>query len=388
MKKLETINKVLAFQLIFFLFIYLSEILHQNIGEKLIIIGPCILLVLGEINIFIYSLQKIIDVLTQSLAKRVMKEWEDAKNNIRRNVVHFMEVNKEKMSSSVIRQLMVTFCEDDEIFKIFVNEIKRKYETDTKNQAYFSYFLLENYAHNGVLLLFEEDKEFKNQCEEFSKDICKKTIKDFYGEKIDEKIEKRFNELLIGILHCCVLNNYVDTEKFIFIVKSILTWIDSIAKEGKIILYQDSVASFMLIFPVIKEKLVKINKYTKDIEAGFSNFESTKWFKQILKISYNEVLRCANGDKISFSQVTGGHEYLGLMSIYYDKLCFWEQRRLLNVFIKRNQHISKYIELDDEKVIVYILSAAFMRTFKSECDLPYKVASLVNLYADELVSLV
>lgn len=311
------------------------------------------------------------------------KVWRNILKGTDSKVLLYLQNNRNKVPISTLLQLIAIYSADDKIFSMLLKEGVELYKKgDESTKSILSLILLKNVGHNAVTILFSDDRELRIECEEISKEYSDSLKNDF--DNLQEAVtEKGLLNFFRKLLHCCLPSNSINKEEFIIHLKYIFAWIlQNITKEN-IDSHQESMLTFILLLPAIKNKMSENNINDEEIAKSIHKIEISEWFQYLLDKSYqyidfnlcrNETVLVKNEFWVKYSYIT---------SMYYEKMNLRYKIRMLNK-IKTIQE-KLYKEYDPEKVVLFLLLASPIRVVKSDEDLLYNWLSLIYSCMNSLI---
>ena len=310
-----------------------------------------------------------------SYSQRSEKVWRNILKGTDSDVLLYLQNNTNKVPISTLLQLISIYSTNDKIFSMLLQESVELYKNgDVPTISILSLILLKNASHNAVSMLFSEERELRFECEEISKAYSDSMKNDFIS--LQEAVtEKGLLNFFRKLMHCCLPSNGINKEEFMIHLKYVFAWIlQNITKEN-IDSHQESMLTFILLLPAIKNKLKENGINDDKIEKSIRKIEISEWFQYLLNKSYqyidfnlcrNETILVKNEYWVKYSYIT---------SMYHEKMSLRYKNRMLNKINTIQEKL--YKEYDPEKVVLFLLLASPIRSFKSEEDLLYNWLSLI-----------
>ncbi len=386
-KSIIKIEKIVLILIIMCIFGVLSGRIYEFVGQE--ITNSCfyVLIILSFVLAFVLVVKYLKGIFNSSYSRKSKKVWGKIKEKAEKKVLLYLKNNRKHMEVSEVVLFMDIYSENPLIFSRLLNEVERLYKSsDYYIKSVLSLVLLKNEDHNEVTKLFKSNLKLETNCKDISKENVRTIKKDF------ECLQKEVNDkkLLIffqKLSHICLPQNSISDEELFEFLNFILGWaIQNVSKEN-INSYQESMSVFILLIPVMKNRLNKLKKYNMNIddsiEICFNQIEHSKWFKYLIDMAYKNVYVSLCSNDTSFIKNEQWISYLCIISLYNEKLFFWKKLKLLGKINNKQQKL--YKEYDVEKVVLFVLGSSSIREVKSSDDLLYNGLSLVYLCMSPLI---
>lgn len=335
----------------------------------------------------IYSvLRFLVDVLDREInffEWKATRIWEDVQDNVKTNITHYIEVNKGAsqyaLPTVVWGQLISIYNQDAEVIHKILEIMDKVYEQVRKNdlmQVIFSYILLNNCGNNEIAEFFEKNQGLKGQCEEISKGLAHSEIKEF-----SNNVRELDDKLILGLLHACLPNNSILKDDIIYTLRMVLgsfqrDIVDKNTKDDR-----EIILKFILMVPLIEEKMRRANIKNCDITNNINSIKDSKYLRDIVKKSHQQIMAYLNMDNINYQQFEQFALHASILCVYYDKMSWLERNHLYREVRVRNRKHHRYYD-SDERAILLILYAAPLQMFKKEGNLMYDLAVLACMCVD------
>ena len=187
------------------------------------------------------------------------------------------------------------------------------YISNDSTHCILSYILLDNCDKNQVAIFFEANPDLKRQCEIISKELAHSQVKAFYRGSVE------LNEnLVLALLHACLPNNSI-LEEIDYLLRLVISSVLSNIVDKDIDEYDEVILKLILMLPLIKERIGKINTIDEKIIKNIENIENSKELKQLVNKSYQYIEQCFEED-LSLAQFNSFVMYTCVLCTYYDKM--------------------------------------------------------------------
>lgn len=375
-KNIIIIRKVVVAIAVLFIFVFLSENLHELTKNRLINICKYII----PIALFLLFLtelsEKIVDFCQGLLAKKERELWKSIKKSMQVNIIHYIE-QQGKMPISVIYQLMIIYHRNDKICTGLTKILINKYYFDDKSKNIISFILLNNQNNNIISAAFNNIPELKKQCEVLSKDNVD------FALKYDIKNNGITDRFIVGLLHVCLPSSNLNKEQTIYLLRCLLGWI--LEKQSSIVTDEEknTLMSVVTILPLIKQRLQNADFYDEYIIDTLEKIEQAKWLKESIDKSFNCIFNQLDRNLDYCQYISDNIKHICIIRLYYDKLTLCQREKMYKK-IKSIKKKLTFIE-SDEKMLTFLLYASQMKNSNKNDELIYELATIVCLCAGQFV---
>lgn len=380
-KKIKKIKKYYVEMTIILVLVFLGIKFYEKTGYIVLSFILSIFVGILIVHWILDVVDKALEIRNQQFASKASTLWNDVKKNARPNLIHYIDKNSDNIYNPPLiffGQLIMAYHNDATVFDKLLEKIVKIYISNDSTHCILSYILLDNCDKNQVAIFFEANPDLKKQCEIISKELAHSQVKAFYRGSVE------LNEnLVLALLHACLPNNSI-LEEINYLLRLVISSVLSNIVDKDIDEYDEVILKLILMLPLIKERIGKINTIDEKIIKNIENIENSKELKQLVNKSYQYIEQCFEED-LSLAQFNSFVMYTCVLCTYYDKMSESIQNKLYKKIKDRNQLLSKYFEKDDKKIILFVLAALPLKMFKSEGDMIYQLELLAYLCATKVI---
>ena len=370
-KALRIGSEIIVVLTIVFFAVYLSEKYHEKTGEFFSAVSVYLISILLIAYLIIEIVRNTCDLIEKCYEKAAYKLWIKTKYNSRENIINYLD-NENDIPLSIQGQLFACYTNDEEIMDRLLKKVKVSFSQEY-NKSMISFFVLDNCYHSSVMKVFHEEKDFKNECEQISKEISNSIMNDFYKEA--EITKNNFSGTVLNMLHASLPQNHIDKDRIQYIMRYVLVWIYNNITVDNIQDYSYEVSLVLSLLPKIKHKLYLANIDNENINETIKKIEKSAWVKAAINIAYKNIF-CKKGEKICSPYIYA--TYSSVLTTYYSKLGFIKKARMLKKIKEKNEQYSfKDFISGNESALFLLFSAASFQSIDYNWRLSSDIASIV-----------
>ena len=355
---------------------HMINILYEKAGY--VAIAICILE-------FLISCYNMIDI---KLKERMKKRYYSVIHNLRERFERSISNTPQVLSCSMLGQLLVAFYNEEEIFRLVICELKRRYELYDELKNVISYIFLENEQDNDVVQYFLYNPSNKKKFTDVSRKIATDFVDELYN--CNEPITNKYNinDILISLRHMCLPQNYIEKNKLIFVCRTLL---DMIREKLEKLNFEENgkdISLFLICIPIIQKKISLAKIQNEYLDDKIREIKESTWANIAVKKAYDKILMALKNNDNDESDSEKIAYCMSLLSTYYNDLSQCRKIRLYYAIKRFNINVSSaYHSYTDDKIALLLVCSSIFSRVEEQQDLLDEAVSLAYLCSTGVRSL-